>query len=147
MEQTPQYNENGNTYPQSPPQSQQPNPQQPYNPPYLRQYSAPPGPSAFESIVRSSTFHTLIFLGMLFIFIGLLTLSIIPELSYDAHKHAVAVGYIMANLGMFILATFILLASVIRKEMDKYVRVALIILSAILIFLWLTALNLGPMMG
>ena len=132
---TPQENPHQNV------QTQQVAPQQQYAP-YVHTNQPQRMPSPFESMVRSNTFLTMIFLGMLFLFLGMLMFAILPEISSDAMKHVLTLGYIFSSLGMFLLSTFLLLAAVIRKEMDKYVRVILVIAAIALIFIWAAYLNL-----
>ena len=137
--------------PQGNPQPQQGNapnygyPPQPTAP--IRTYPPQNMPSAFESIVRSTTFLTLIFLGMLFLFLGMLMFSILPEITGDAAKHVLTVGYIFATLGMFLLSTFLMIAAVVRKEMEKHMRVMLMIAALVLIWMWISYLNLVSLIG
>ncbi len=98
-------------------------------------------PSAFESISRGNTFLNLIFLGMLFLFLGMLMFSILPEITGDAFKHVLTVGYIFTTLGMFLLSTFLMLAAVVRKEMEKHMRVMLMIAAIVLVFIWIVYLK------
>jgi hypothetical protein len=132
----PQPQGNPQTPPQAPPQQQQ-------YAPYVRPYEAQRMPSPFESMVRSSTFLTMIFLGMLFLFLGMLMFSILPEIASDTTKHVKVVGYIFVSLSMFILSTFLMLAAVVRKEMEKHMRVMLMIAALLLIYIWPVFLHMG----
>lgn len=131
--------------PQGNPQPQQGNaPNYGYSPQPtapVRTYPPQRMPSAFESISRGSTFLTLIFLGMLFLFLGMLMFSILPEITGDAVTHVKTVGYIFTTLGMFLLSTFLMLAAVVRKEMEKHMRVMLMIAAIVLVFIWIVYLK------
>lgn len=148
---------------QNPPESQQqgyaqpqqnPPPQQPGQyAPYVKPYPPQPKSSIFEVLVKNSALSAIIALALILMLIGVImvdTSSLTtnygsnPPNSQEkiaddkAFGNALRVyGNLLVDIGILLISTFILLAGILRKEMDKFARAGLVIAAALIMGFWI----------
>ena len=76
----------------------------------------------------------------------MMLLAIIPEAPNSA-AHLITMGYILAHLGLFIISALLMIAGILRKDMDKFARAGLIIAAGLIIGFWLGFGNIAGLMG
>ncbi len=154
-EQLPQSPGNPQTQAQTPPQ---PSPSQQSQREYYVQpsYGAPPRKGIIESFTQNHKLAALLVIGMLLLMIGLILIHAAPGVtnygsnppSYEKQQDDAAFqksltiwGHILADIGMIGIAALLLVASIVRKDMQMKIRAGLLILSAFLIVItWIRLL-------
>ncbi len=153
MEMNPQDDQQQWNQPQTPAQPQPQQPPQGQYAPYVHPYPPQPRRSAFEGVVKTNPLTNLIALGVILILLGMIMLHAAPlTTNYgsnppdDSRRIAddqafgntlTAIGNILTDLGLFFIAGFLMLAGILRKDMDKLVRVGLLIAAGVILGFWI----------
>lgn len=132
---------------------QAPSPQPGQYAPYVKPYPPQPKSSIFEGLVKNNALSAIIALALFLMLIGVImadTSSLTTNYGSnppnsqekiaddEAFGNALkAYGQLLVDFGILLISTFILLAGILRKEMDKFARAGLIIAAGIIIGFWL----------
>lgn len=138
--------------PGNPQQLNQPQPplQAPPVNPYANPAYRPRRKALLESLVDNNKLAGIIVVGMLLVMIGLMMVHAAPGITnYGSNPpkadrmaddralqtSVIIWGHIITDLGMIGISTFLLVASIYRKDMETKVRLGLLLLAAILIII------------
>ena len=112
---------------QEPPQGYQ---QGPSAPP---QHQAPPKQDTFKGLSRNSTLTTVVILGLVILMVGAILISAAPFGEGDTVQNVTNVGNILQDIGVFLVAGFMLIASIYRDDWPKWMRIGTLTFGLLLI--------------
>ena len=128
----------GGTAPQAPPPAQYGQYQQTPAP----TYPAPPRSGFLEGLVKPDRLATLIFVGMILVVLGMIMLSSTNflDITDDDYRDNVGtltgLGWIVADLGMFVVSSLLIIAGLIQKGSDRYMKMAMMIAGGLVLIAW-----------